>query len=127
MDYFPSDIDAFANGVNLDLRFRIMLTLIEKWGLVSARMDDKEDSSGRAKLRNMDADEVVNYAMQIAEKAVLAGEERGWVRPIKMTDEECNAQIGRLKRIQMDREFGRLSEKEKAEEKEQQPVAEKED
>jgi hypothetical protein len=56
----------------------IALSLIEKWGMITGRVEG-EDSTGRSILRECSPDEVVDRACTIASKAVAAFRERGWV------------------------------------------------
>ena len=69
-------------------RARMAISLMERWGMVAARVDENEDSAGRSKLRNMPADEVVEYACSIADAAFNAFESNGWLTIAKLPEQD---------------------------------------
>lgn len=62
----------------IDPQGKFAMDCIERWALVAAEPDG-EDSAGRAKLRRMTPEEVVQHACECASKAFAAFEERGWL------------------------------------------------
>lgn len=60
------------------LQGHFVMTLIEKWGMVSAK-EDGEDSVGRAKLRTLTPQEVVTRAMDVAEIAFKSMRQAGLI------------------------------------------------
>jgi hypothetical protein len=76
------DLDGHVSVVTherfqLDIRARIALGLIERWGQVAGEIDG-EDSAGRAKLRLATPAEVVNRACDCAQGAMDAFISKGW-------------------------------------------------
>lgn len=69
------EVVAYNNCV-LDEAARLALTFLERWGMV-AGIEDGEDSAGRAKLKLLSPDEIVDRAFTIAEKALAAAKARG--------------------------------------------------
>lgn len=57
---------------------RLAVTLIERWGLVTGKIDG-EDSSGRAVLKECSPSEVVQKACETADLAMKSFRERGWL------------------------------------------------
>ncbi|TEU01979.1 MAG: hypothetical protein E3J29_00175 [Dehalococcoidia bacterium] len=71
--YWPNtDLDGrFAtDGFALNFQGRLALVLIEKWGTVTGKITDAEDSAGRAVLDVMPVAAVVKRAFSMAEQAV---------------------------------------------------------
>ena len=69
-----------------DPRARMAIDLIDKWGMVAATSDG-EDSAGRAKLRLLAPDEMVQRACDTAALAMEAFRARGWmVDNLSLTD-----------------------------------------
>lgn len=72
-----------------NFKARMAAVLIEKWGLV-ATAPDGEDSAGRAKLRRLSPEELVQEAVSTADHAVEEFRRRGWmleVPPIEKEDD----------------------------------------
>lgn len=67
--------------VMADPRAKFAISLMEKWGLVSA-LPDGNDEAGRQKHRMADPDEIVKRACDIANIAFVAFEQRGWLLKI---------------------------------------------
>ncbi len=62
---------------------RIAIDLVSKWGIVAARVDG-EDSTGRQKLRNIDAEELARVACDAAAALWMQLRQRGWMLDIPM-------------------------------------------
>lgn len=69
-----------------DPRAAFAMVCIEKWGMVAAACDG-EDSAGRAKLRAMTAQEVVQKACSVADEAFTQFKSRGWFTAIPTIQE----------------------------------------
>lgn len=65
---------------------RLATVLLEKWGPV-AGADDGEDSAGRAKIRRLSAEEIVEHACEIADRAIDSFRARGWMKPVPSLSE----------------------------------------
>jgi hypothetical protein len=72
--------------VQLDPRAGFALQCLERWGMVAGATDG-EDSAGRAKLRSMAPDEMVERACDVADKAYAAFEARGWTLTLPSAEE----------------------------------------
>lgn len=57
---------------------RIAVSLVERWGMVAAEADG-EDSGGRAKLRRMTSDEIVDHACKTAAGLAAKFRALGWM------------------------------------------------
>ena len=90
----------------LELRARVALTLIEKWGTISAQPDG-EDSSGRQKWKCEPPQDLVNRCFSIAELFVMTGVSLGYILPITMTEGERASALGLLDRARSEARFTR--------------------
>lgn len=68
----------FHRKTLLDSKAEFATEMLVKWGVVAA-MPDGEDSAGRAKLKIMPIDELVQRACETAEKAFTEFGKRGWI------------------------------------------------
>ena len=112
MDYWEyEDFSAgpATTGMNLSFRGRIALALVERWGQVSGR-SGSEDSTGRAKIDLMPEEDVVARAFKLADLAVDALEQRGWVREVKVDAVAWAERQGHLQSIKEDVRFKRMKE-----------------
>jgi hypothetical protein len=66
-----------------DMRARLAMTLIEKWGMVAATVADGEDSAGRSRMRLLTPAEVVGRACETAERAIEAMHGLGWMHAVE--------------------------------------------
>lgn len=66
----------------------LALKFMTHFGVIAGKVGDREDSAGRNVLENMAPEEVVERACQLAECAVAAFEERGWIKPYDPPVEE---------------------------------------
>lgn len=66
-----------------DMRARLAMTLIEKWGMVAATVADGEDSAGRQRTRLLTPAEVVGRACETAERAVEEMHSLGWFHAVE--------------------------------------------
>lgn len=65
---------------------RLATALLEKWGL-AASMPDGEDTTGRAKLRLAEADELVKRACDIAQLSIAEFRKREWMLKVPSMEE----------------------------------------
>lgn len=72
--HFPDDRMAFATEI------------ITRFALIAAKTDG-EDSAGRAKLAREDAQEIVDFACDVATRAYAKFEDLGWLQPMPSIDE----------------------------------------
>ena len=68
----------FHKKTILDSKAEFATEMLIKWGMVTG-VPDGEDSAGRAKLKVMPVDELVQRACETAEKAFTEFEKRGWI------------------------------------------------
>lgn len=71
------------NKFHPDMRARLAMTLIEKWGMVAATVADGEDSAGRSRMRLLTPAEVVGRACETAERAVEEMHRLGWMHAVE--------------------------------------------
>lgn len=69
-----------------DIRAKIAIDLISKWGLVAA-IPDGEDSHGRSKLRLSTPEEMVDRVVETVDHLMVAFKENGWLVNCKTLDE----------------------------------------
>jgi hypothetical protein len=84
MKYPLPQLNALADGAVLDARFRVALQLLLSPNFVSGFVEI-EDATHEG--RTFAAQHAVNVAMLAAEGLFAAGEMRGWVAPLAMTNE----------------------------------------
>ena len=65
---------------------RMAAALLERWAPI-AGTDDGEDSAGRAKIRRLNAAEVVEHACEIADRAIDSFRARGWMKAVPSLSE----------------------------------------
>lgn len=98
-------------GVALDmqfattLRYEIALNILRTHPLV-AYAPDGEDGDGHAKARRLEPQEIVDAAVEIADKFVDAVERMGWIRARTFEEiEDAHIVVGRLRGINEDATF----------------------
>jgi hypothetical protein len=64
--------------VEPDIRARMAMDLVAKWGLVAA-IPDGEDSYGRSKLRLSTPEEMVDRAVETVDLLMIAFKQNGWM------------------------------------------------
>ena len=65
---------------------RLAAALLERWGPVAGE-EDGEDSAGRAKIRRLSAEEIVEHACEIADRAIDSFRARGWMKAVPALSE----------------------------------------
>ena len=112
MDYWDNEelsAGPATSGMTLSFRGRIALALVGRWGQVSDT-SGSEDSTGRAKIDLMPEADVVARAFKLADLAVDALEQRGWVREVTVDSEKFAERQGHLQSIKEDVRFKRMKE-----------------
>ena len=94
-EYWMGPGHVLDNGNDIELRARIALVLIEKWGTVAAQIDG-EDSAGRSRLALQEPAALVERCFDIAEEFVRMAEGKGLLRQPAFTRLELAEQIGVL-------------------------------
>ena len=69
-----------------DPRAKFAMQCVERWAMVAATPEG-EDSAGRAMLRRLTPDELVEHAMNVSEKLCDAMSDRGWFVEIPSLEE----------------------------------------
>ncbi len=98
-----------ALGCTMSLQGRMAIVFLEKWGVVTGKIKDEEDSAGRAVLDVMPVEDVVKRAFDIAGQAVSELERRQWIRPLKVTPEQYGEALGRIESARYKRGFERTA------------------
>lgn len=70
-----------------DMRARLAMTLIEKWGMVACTVADGEDSAGRSRMRLLTPAQVVGRATETAERAIEEMHRLGWFHAVEAPKE----------------------------------------
>jgi len=74
-----------------DAEAELAAQMIERWGM-SAAIEDGEDSAGRAKIRLLTPEELVQRACETAEQAMEEFNKRGWILDLpELTGEDDDA------------------------------------
>lgn len=82
--YFQADIDAYQNGVNLDLRVRIALSLMNTSPMFH-RAADRINAVDYSP--NLEARKVARFALDVADALLAEATERGLTKPIGETSD----------------------------------------
>lgn len=98
--------EQYRQGFKSDLRFRLAITFLEKWGMVIGHVE-RQDGAERAICDPMPVDKVVERAFAIASLAVAEAEDRGWLAEFDMTPEELYRRMGNLEGLRTDSLFER--------------------
>lgn len=96
--YFQTELAGVTERFLLDVRARIVLTMLEKNGIITGKSDG-EDSQGRAKLSEMPPIEVVQRAFAIAEEFISVCEEKKYIKPCELTEELAMVRKIKLERL----------------------------
>lgn len=86
-EYYPNEPEGINTGVIMEFRAALAWRLLERFGLVAGK-DGGEDSHGRAKITDLGPKEMVDKAYLIADLFMEKTEERGLIRPCKLTEAE---------------------------------------
>jgi len=98
--------DQFRFGHVMELRARIALALIERYGSIAAT-DGGEDSSGRAKAALQEPAALVERCFRIAELFTEGAIHRGFLRQPTKTIEEVTLASGKLTALRHEEETRR--------------------
>lgn len=108
-EFWPNESmndDQFRFGHLMELRARIALGLVERYGSIAATYEG-EDSAGRAKLALQEPAALVGRCFDIAEVFVGTAIARGLIRPPAQTVEQAMERAGRLQAIKHEAETRR--------------------
>jgi hypothetical protein len=97
-DWFPPDFGHTGTGYLLSLRATVAAEIVKHCALVTG-LPNGEDTAGRQKLGLMSAESVASRANDIANYLVDEWEDRAWVRPVTMTLDEEQQELGRLAQV----------------------------
>lgn len=94
MKYPQSAIEAFPQGVRLDLRVRLAIDFLKTplaaeylKGLESAAVEDLRAAADGQEPPVKLADRVAKFTLDLAEAVMVDAEQRGWTAPMPDTDE----------------------------------------
>lgn len=99
--YFTREDANWMWTVDLNYHAALAVDLVKNYGIISAK-DDGEDTQGRAKIKLLSPEEVVDRCCTIADLLVEEFEARGWIREDMRTAEEIAKRKGELAAIQAD-------------------------
>lgn len=85
----------YEHGFKSDLKFRLVITFLEKWGMVAGH-SEREDSAGRAVTDLVPVDQTVERAFIMADLVVTEAERRGWLAPLDESPEEVHEFVGKM-------------------------------
>lgn len=95
----------FDTQFEISLRYSIAYDILKTHPLV-AYAPDGEDSDGRAKARRLEPQEIVDAAVEIADKFIDAVERMGWLKKRDTAAiEAAHVEYGRLRGIHEDATF----------------------
>ena len=113
-DYFRPEIEESRECAKIGFRARIVLTLIERWGMVAGEIDG-EDSAGRSKIKLQTPEELIERAFKVAELFVARAEAEGilMANPWSlMSDQEIGERMGALEHARSHARWPRFKEAE---------------
>lgn len=93
--FWENELHATNCGVNLSLRARFAMSLMDRHANVAAD-DGGEDSAGRQKLRLQKVAELVERSCEMADLMIGSMEERGWIREPTLTMKESHYLKGEI-------------------------------
>jgi hypothetical protein len=77
-------------SIDLTWPARLAMTLVEKWGMVQASEEKVEGSDGRLTYQLAPTQEVVDRAIDMAEKTIEAIGEKGWYVDVPEAEKDRN-------------------------------------
>lgn len=107
-EFWPHDTneEQFRLGCVMELRVRIALNLIERYGAIAGTLKG-EDTAGRAKVALQEPAALVTRCFDIAELTVETAIARGFLRQPAQTIEQVMEATGRLNAIKHETESRR--------------------
>ena len=100
------DVNAVVMGVTHSLKSEMAMRIVERWAMVCAEPDG-EDSAGRAKLRLLSPELVVDRALAVSDLLVDRLADNGWITKPEMSLEDVQRRDGKLRRVALREEMRR--------------------